>query len=83
MANPVNNNGINAKVDVGGVVKVDLKIGGTARVSENQGKGIFQSVNDNYTKNPNRFAAHCFRLSLCLVPCALFLVSCAFGAIPP
>ena len=53
-SNPVNNNGLNAKVDVGGVVKVDLKIGGTqAQVSENQSQGIFRSVNDNYTKNPN------------------------------
>ena len=53
MATPVNNNGISAKVDVGGAVKVDLKAGGTARVSENQGQGIFQNVNENYTKNPN------------------------------
>lgn len=52
-SNPVNNNGINIKADVGGVVKVDLKVGGTARVSENQSQGIFKSVNDNYTKNPN------------------------------
>ncbi len=53
MATPVNNNGISAKVDVGGAAKVDLKVGTTARVSENQGQGIFQNVNENYTKNPN------------------------------
>src|SRR5215213_7186148 len=53
MANPVNNNGINANVSVGGDLKADVKIGGTARVSDNQSQGIFESVNENYTKNPN------------------------------
>jgi hypothetical protein len=53
MANPVNNSGINAKVSVGGALDVDVKIGGAARVSDNQSKGIFENVNENYTKNPN------------------------------
>jgi hypothetical protein len=53
MANPVNNGGINAQVGVGNILDVDVKIGGSARVSENQSKGIFQSVNENYAKNPN------------------------------
>jgi hypothetical protein len=60
MANPVNNSGINAKVSVGGALNVDVKAGGTARVSDNQSQGIFENVNENYTKNPNhaRAAGH-------------------------
>ncbi|HEY8561467.1 MAG TPA: RNase A-like domain-containing protein [Pyrinomonadaceae bacterium] len=57
MANRVNNNGINAEVNVGGAVKVNVSIGEKARVSENQSKGIFQNVNENYTKNPQHARA--------------------------
>jgi hypothetical protein len=57
MANPVNNNGINANISVGGAVDVDVKIGGSARVSDNQSQGIFETVNENYTKNPNHSRA--------------------------
>lgn len=53
MANPVNNGGISAKVSVGNLLDVDVKIGGTAKVSDNQSKGIFGNVNENYAKNPN------------------------------
>jgi hypothetical protein len=53
MANPVNNGGISAKVSVGDLLDVDLQIGGTAKVSEDQSKGIFGNVNENFTRNPN------------------------------
>ena len=53
MANPVNNGGISAKVSLGNLLEVDLKIGGTAKVPDNQSTEIFQSVNENYAKNPN------------------------------
>jgi len=53
MANPVNNGGITAKVNVGKLLDVDVRIGGTAKVSEDQGKGIFGNVSENFTRNPN------------------------------
>jgi len=53
MANPVNNGGISAKVSVGNLLDVDVKIGGTAKVPDNQSTEIFQNVNENYAKNPN------------------------------
>jgi hypothetical protein len=53
MANPVNNGGISAKVSVGNLLDVDVKIGGTAKVPENRSTEIFQNVNENYAKNPN------------------------------
>lgn len=53
MANTVNKGGISAKVHLGNLLDVDIKIGGTAKVTDKQGKGIFQNVNDNFTKNPN------------------------------
>ncbi|HEY0460687.1 MAG TPA: RNase A-like domain-containing protein [Pyrinomonadaceae bacterium] len=54
MANPVNNSGINAQVSVGGALKANVNAGGAARrISDTQSKDIFESVNENYTKNPN------------------------------
>lgn len=53
MANPVNNGGISAKVSVGNLLDVDVRIGGSAKVPENRSTEIFQSVNENYAKNPN------------------------------
>src|SRR5215204_3985416 len=54
MANPVNNSGINAQVSVGGALKADVNAGGAARrISDTQSNEIFESVNENYTKNPN------------------------------
>jgi hypothetical protein len=56
MANPVKNSGINAPVNRSGARDVDVRSGGSAKVSDNQSKGIFQSVNENYAKNPNHAA---------------------------
>ncbi|HVE55816.1 MAG TPA: RNase A-like domain-containing protein [Pyrinomonadaceae bacterium] len=53
MANPVNNGGISAKVSVGNLLDVDVKIGDTAKVPDNRSTEIFQNVNENYAKNPN------------------------------
>jgi hypothetical protein len=52
MSKPVNNEGISAKINVGGL-KINLNIGGSARVSNSQSRNIFNQVNQNLGKNPN------------------------------
>ncbi|MBS1795815.1 MAG: hypothetical protein JSS81_18315 [Acidobacteria bacterium] len=54
MANPVNNNpGLTAGIKVGGLLDVNLKIGGTPKVTDNQGTQIFGQVTENLGRNPN------------------------------
>lgn len=57
MSNPVNNEGISAKVNLGGL-KVNLNIGGSTRVSNNQSENIFRQVNQNLVRNPNHSRTH-------------------------
>jgi hypothetical protein len=53
MANPVNNNGISVNLNVGKVLDVNLKIGGTAKIPDAQSTKIFGNVTENLGKNPN------------------------------
>lgn len=53
MANPVNNAGANTNVNLGGAPKLGVRVGVTARVSQNHGQDAMQSVSHNFTKNPN------------------------------
>jgi len=53
MTNPVNKPSLNAKINIGGTVKVNLNVGGSAKASENQNRNAIQSLNHTYTQNPN------------------------------
>lgn len=53
MPKPVQNDGNNAKVNVGGNSNANANISGSAKVSNQQSRNIFQQVNNNLGKNPN------------------------------
>ncbi len=53
MSNPVNNNGISVKAQVGNLLNLDVKIGGSARNTDTQSNKAIQSVNHTLNQNPN------------------------------
>ena len=53
MANPVNNGGINAKININLPTGKGVEAGGSAKVSVRQTTDAIRGINQNYTKNPN------------------------------
>lgn len=53
MTHPVNKASLNANLNVGETLKVNLKIGGSDRGSESQNQSAIQNLSHNYTQNPN------------------------------
>ena len=54
MSNSVNNNGISVNAQVGNLLNVGVKIGGSARNTETQSNKAIQNLNQNVNQNPNR-----------------------------